>query len=105
MKTFTKYLKWREALTAGTSDDPGSPDAQDVQELFKTVWNRYRDSLLDFLKGLAEENADEDLQGLLNKLDGGGSDLPSVSKAADDARDEVVPPNADRGRGEGEPNN
>ena len=105
MKTFQKYLNLREALTAGVTDDPGSPDSQDVQEMFKTVWNRYRDSLLDFVKGLSEDNEDDDLKALINKLNGGGSDLPSVSKAGEDGRDEVVPPNSDRGGGEGEGSN
>jgi hypothetical protein len=105
MKSFKKYINLREALTAGVTDDPGSPDSQDVQEMFKTVWNRYRDSLLDFVKGLSEDNEDDDLKALINKLNGGGSDLPSVSKAGEDGRDEVVPSNADRGTGEGGENN
>jgi len=98
MRSFEKYIRIREGL----ADEAGDPaEAQNVQELFKTVWNRYRDSLMDFLKGLAEENDDEDLKSLINRLEGGGKDLP-LAKAADDNFDDVVPPNADKGSGESE---
>jgi hypothetical protein len=97
MKSFKKYIKIREGL----ADEAGDPvESQNVQELFKTVWNRYRDSLMDFLEGLANENEDEDLKALINRLQGGGRDLPTVSSAEDDARDEVMPASADRGSGE-----
>jgi hypothetical protein len=99
MKSFKKYIKIREGL----GDEAGDPaETQNVQELFKTVWNRYRDSLMEFLSGLAEENEDEDLKALVNRLEGGGKDLPTISKAEDDMRPEVVPPTSDRGAGESE---
>ncbi len=101
MKTFKKYINLREGL----ADEAGDPaDAQNVQELFKTVWNRYRDSLMEFLKGLAEENDDDDLKALVNRLEGGGKDLPTISRAEDDMRPEVVPPTSDRGAGESDSN-
>jgi hypothetical protein len=104
MKSFFQYVQLREDDfdEKGTDSPAIEPlEKDEAASLFKIIWSRYKDSVRDFLERLAEDNDDIELKELIKKLDGSGNDLPNINQDQEDLRPEVVPPEADRGAGEG----
>jgi hypothetical protein len=104
MKTFNQYYLTRENSDnfeeKGTQNSTIEPLEKDqAASLFNIIWGRYRDSVKDFLEKLASDNDDLELQELINKLEGGNGGMPDASQDLEDPRQEVVPPEADRGAG------
>jgi len=70
-------------------------DREEVKELFRVVFDRYKKELTDFLRELAQKNEDDQLSELVKRLGESGRDMPKFRKDSD--RPEIVPFTADSG--------
>jgi hypothetical protein len=104
MMEFNAWLK-RRHMSEDLSDRfkfSGDPDIagdheRDLKDLIKLLSTKYSSDFHTFVQRLGEERGDQELLGLLKrcKTDGGGRDPWKVEHPMD--KDEVVPPQADRG--------
>jgi hypothetical protein len=108
MSEFTKWLKRRNVKESFGSDPSdrfkfnGDPDVagdyeRDQKDLVKLLSTKYQNDFHEFIKRLAEERGDHELMTLMRRCqtDNRSPDPWKVTHSSD--RDEVVPPEADRG--------
>jgi hypothetical protein len=107
MSEFSKWLNRRKVKESFGSDPSdkfkfnGDPDVagdyeRDQKDLVKILSTRYQQDFHEFIKRLAEERGDSELMSLMRKCQTDRSPDPwKVTHASE--RDEVVPPEADRG--------
>ena len=74
-------------------------DREEVKELFRIAFERYKKEITDFLKDLAETNSDDQLSELVKRLDGSGHDMPKFSRE----KMEIMPNSADGGHDDNNP--
>lgn len=95
---------FNEFLNTIREDDTGhlNPiDREEVKELFRIAFDRYKKELTDFLRELARQNEDEQLSELVKRLGDSGRDMTRFRKGSD--KPEVVPFTADSGSDEDNP--
>lgn len=106
MSLFKQWKKMRDIRE--TEDDPSSDfrfnsDGTDYavdndaiqEEIFRIAMSKYPNETGEFLGGLAQK--DQEIAGLLSKLSREPNRTEKPEHPYDDDKDELVPPNADRG--------